>query len=99
MDGVPPDVDFDGLVQTMNEVEGVESVHHVHVRHLDEHHTAIEAHVVVTRANWDRIEQIKATLKQRLYDGFDVEHATLEFEQDRPDEIEPDHDQSIVPNR
>jgi cobalt-zinc-cadmium efflux system protein len=98
MDGVPPDVDFDGLVQTMNEVEGVESVHHVHVRHLDEHHTAIEAHVVVTRANWDRIEQIKADLKQRLHDGFDIEHATLEFEQDRPDAREPDHDRSVVPN-
>jgi len=97
MDSVPDDVDFDRLVRTMNAVDGVRSVHHVHVRHMDEHHTAVEAHVVTDEQRWGHLEQIKAQLKQQLHDEFAVEHTTLEFEQSLKDPEGTCEDRSVVP--
>lgn len=80
MDAAPPDFDFDAMVQHVETVDGVVDVHHVHVWQLDEDRTAVEAHVVIGRADLAAMESIKQEVKARLQREFNVEHSTLEFE-------------------
>ncbi|QDT66631.1 cation diffusion facilitator family transporter [Calycomorphotria hydatis] len=80
MEGTPPDIDLDNLINSVEQIEQVGSIHHVHVWELDEQHRALEAHVVVMTDSMSTIENIKTTIKRRLSDDFEIQHSTLEFE-------------------
>lgn len=80
LESVPKDVDLDALVAAAEEVDGVHEAHHVHVWELDEDHRAMEAHIVIARADAAQMEQMKSAIKQRMADRFNITHATLEFE-------------------
>lgn len=78
--GSPPDIDNEAVVSTMRGVPGVKDVHHVHLWQMQEHEAALDCHVVVGEAHWQRIEEIKAEIKARLRDHFGIGHSSLEFE-------------------
>ncbi len=78
MQGVPEGVVIDDVIEEMEQVKGVKNVHHVHIWQLDEHHNAIEAHVVIDDIG--EMETVKADLKQMLPQRFHIGHSTLEFE-------------------
>lgn len=80
MEGAPSDVETIALVAELQLVPGVAEIHHLHLWELDEHHRALEAHVVVERDQLDRWTLIKQELKLRLGERFDIHHSTLEFE-------------------
>ena len=80
MEGAPSDVETEKLVAELQSVAGVAEVHHLHLWELDEHHRALEAHIVVEPAQLERWTAIKQELKQRLSERFDIQHSTLEFE-------------------
>jgi cobalt-zinc-cadmium efflux system protein len=82
MEGTPKGVSIDDVISAMEHVDDVVSVHHVHVWELAEHTIALEAHVVVKKANLPDIERVKTDLKRMLHDQFDVSHSTLEIEQE-----------------
>jgi len=92
MEATPPGLDFDELVAQMEAVPGVQEVHHLHDWQLDEHHQALEAHVVVERGDIDNMEQIKTALKRMLEQQHHIEHSTLEFEFPPHDPDSRDHD-------
>lgn len=52
-------------------------MHHLHVWHLDEHRSALEAHASDSPHG---IEDIKASMKRLLREDVAIEHSTLEFE-------------------
>lgn len=79
MQGTPENISLSEVIDTMQNVSGVTNVHHVHVWQLDEHHDALEAHVVIT--SYDQIESVKTALKTELARRFSIEHSTLEFEE------------------
>ena len=78
--GSPPDIDSKAVIQAMRNVDGVADVHHVHLWQMQEHEAALDCHVVLTDSGWDRIEDIKATIKDRLKKQFGIGHSSLEFE-------------------
>ncbi|MEZ5690263.1 MAG: cation diffusion facilitator family transporter [Rickettsiales bacterium] len=80
MEGTPAHLSISKVISAMEEIEGVDSVHHVHVWQLDEHHNALEAHIVSGVTQISEIEKIKTSLKSMLKDNFSVGHSTLEFE-------------------
>lgn len=77
IDGAPDDMNVMEVVGEMKMVNGVEDVHHVHIRYLNEHSYALEAHIVPKKDI--EIEEVKAEIKARLL-FFKIEHSTLEFE-------------------
>jgi cobalt-zinc-cadmium efflux system protein len=81
MEGAPADIDSDALVAELESLPGVLEVHHVHIWELDEHHRALEAHIVVADAHLPRWSGIKQDIKRRLAEQFHIHHSTLEFEQ------------------
>lgn len=78
--GSPPAIDGSEVVAVMRATSGVRDVHHVHLWQMQADIPAVDAHVVLDRQDWDRIEAIKAALKTALAERFDIRHSTLEFE-------------------
>ena len=93
MESAPEGFDFDRMVREVEELDGVSDIHHVHVWQLDEHRTALEAHLTVRPRDLEAIAAVKRRVKAKLRDDFDVEHTTLEIETDD----EADHDHSVIP--
>jgi cobalt-zinc-cadmium efflux system protein len=78
MEGVPRGLSVEAIGREMAGVEGVLSVHDLHVWMLSGSRTALSAHVVVaSMAHWDRT---LAALQQRLRDKFRIDHVTLQPE-------------------
>jgi cobalt-zinc-cadmium efflux system protein len=84
MEGAPADVDSGALIAELESLPGVIEVHHLHLWEIDEHHRALEAHIVVDDDHLTRWADIKRDIKTRLGDRYDIHHSTLEFE--APDE-------------
>jgi cobalt-zinc-cadmium efflux system protein len=78
--GCPPDIDTDSVIAAVENLNGVEEVHHAHFWQMEEHAAALDTHVVVARQRWNDIENISKAIKSRLKQEFDITHSTLEFE-------------------
>ena len=78
MGAVPDDVEFDAILRALEKVDGVRSVHHLHIWNLDEHRRALEAHLVPEIETMAEFELLKARVRMRLSASFSIEHATLE---------------------
>ena len=79
MQGTPEGVSINEAINAMENVAGVNNVHHVHIWQLDEHRNALEAHVVI--ADLSQIVTVKAAIKNKLSQQFAISHSTLEFEE------------------
>jgi cobalt-zinc-cadmium efflux system protein len=77
---VPPDIDLQELESVMIEVDGVDNIHHLHVWELDENNRALEAHVVLSDTNFNKIATLKKHIKKELKEQFNITHSTLEME-------------------
>ena len=78
MEGVPLGLSVEAIGGEMARVEGVVSVHDLHVWLLSGSRTALSAHVVVrSMAQWDRV---LAELQGRLQEKFGIDHVTLQPE-------------------
>lgn len=80
MQGTPEDIALEDVIGAMEQVDGVDGIHHVHLWQLDEHNNALEAHVVI--GDFSATEKIKTALKRELKERFAITHSTLEFETD-----------------
>ncbi len=78
--GCPTDIDTDTVIAAVENLDGVEEVHHAHFWQMEEHAAALDAHIVVARGRWHDIEVISKAIKSRLKEEFDINHSTLEFE-------------------
>ena len=77
IDGTPEGVEPEAIEQIMTSIDGVSSIHHLHIWAISTTDNALTAHVVVNEL--ERMEQIKDLLKQQLH-AAGIAHATLEFE-------------------
>jgi cobalt-zinc-cadmium efflux system protein len=89
MDRAPPGLDLHELAESLRQLEGVSDVHHLHVRELDEHHRAMEAHV---RTNLPPEEQasLRTRIKQRAGKRYEIHHSTIEIEDDTTEDPCPE---------
>jgi cobalt-zinc-cadmium efflux system protein len=78
MEGVPPGLSVDAIGSEMARVEGVVSVHDLHVWTLSGSRVALSAHVIVrSMSQWERV---LAELQRLLHERFGIEHITLQPE-------------------
>ena len=78
MGAVPDELEFDRIVAFLESQQGIESVHHVHIWNLGEHHRALETHIVLSSGSLDDFETLKMSVKEQLAQRFEIAHATLE---------------------
>jgi cobalt-zinc-cadmium efflux system protein len=77
LDGVPGGIRIEEVARSMEAVEGVRRVHHIHVWAISTTENALTAHVVLDELG--RMEEVKHRLKELLREEG-IRHATLEFE-------------------
>lgn len=82
LEGVPAGLSLEEVGRRMAAIDGVVSVHDLHIWSLSSRRAALSAHVVVRDlAAWPRI---LAALVELLREDFDIGHATLQPEPFRP---------------
>jgi len=85
MEGVPLHLDLERIGYTMASLEGVMSVHDLHVWSLSASRTALSAHIVIhDSGDWPNVLH---RLQSTLLDQFGIDHVTLQ----------PEADVSLVP--
>ena len=78
MEGVPHGLSVEAIGAEMARVDGVLSVHDLHVWTLSGTRIALSAHVVVrSLAEWDRL---LGDLQAKLHEAFGIDHVTLQPE-------------------
>jgi cobalt-zinc-cadmium efflux system protein len=78
MEGVPHGLSVETIGAEMARIDGVLSVHDLHVWTLSGSRTALSAHVVVrSMGHWQRM---LADLQARLHEKFGIDHVTLQPE-------------------
>jgi cobalt-zinc-cadmium efflux system protein len=78
MEGVPHGLSVETIGSEIARVDGVLSVHDLHVWTLSDSRSALSAHVVVrSMTQWDRV---LLELQTRLHDKFGIDHVTLQPE-------------------
>lgn len=78
LEGVPRGMDLAGIGRSMARIEGVGSVHDLHVWNVSSGEVALSAHVVIE--DMGRWEAVFLGLKAHLHDAYHIEHITLQPE-------------------
>lgn len=78
--GTPPGLEPEAVIAAMEEVAGVDGIHHLHVWQISETVTSLEAHLVTRAATLPEVAGIKAALRAMLKDRFGINHVTLDSE-------------------
>lgn len=63
----------------IRDIDGVESLHHLHLWRMQENESALEAHVVLSGTP-DEAGAVRRAIKARLQDRFELTHVTLQVE-------------------
>jgi cobalt-zinc-cadmium efflux system protein len=81
LESTPSGLDVASLTSTMSAVEGVESVHDLHVWTLSSEVRALSAHVVLAgHPSLEEAQVVGARVKSTIGGPFRIAHATLELE-------------------
>lgn len=77
IDGKSSQLSAEDISDQIRKVDGVENIHHVHLRQMGEGAHALEAHIVLSSSR--DMDDVKLKIKSVL-NGMDIKHSTLEFE-------------------
>jgi len=81
LESTPKDVNLDHLTATIRTVEGVETVHDLHVWSLSSEVRALSAHLVLTgHPNLEEAQVVGERVKYAVATPFSIAHSTLESE-------------------
>lgn len=80
MESTPREIEWDKVNDFMEQIDGVQGIHHLHIWRLDEQNICLEAHVVINKRDLEALEKIKTELKEKLKESYNINHSTLEFE-------------------
>jgi len=78
--GSPPDINAKDVIKTMQKINGVDNIHHLHLWQMQEHENALEAHIIISEGQWKNADKIKKSVKEKLAEIFEITHSTLEIE-------------------
>ncbi len=79
LEGVPHDIDFEGVKQTLADVPGVRSLHDLHVWALSSGKASLTVHLV-HETSADPEDDILPLVRDRLDREFGIRHITVQFE-------------------
>ncbi len=83
LQGVPSNTNLDALRADIKNIDGVLGIHDLHVWSLDGKSNVLTAHVVVRPQGIDDAHVLQRQIKQKLHDGHEIEHSTIELETEK----------------
>jgi len=78
IDAVPEDIDVNAVRDYLNGLDNVSRIHDLHIWALSTTESALTVHLVVTDTSLSNA--FLRTLQQHLHDRFDIEHSTIQIE-------------------
>ncbi|MCP3029296.1 cation diffusion facilitator family transporter [Halobacillus sp. A5] len=80
LEGVPENIDLDGIIEKINALPRIQSTHHTHLWSLDGEHHAFSTHVVVPSSSTkEEVCAIKDDVKE-VINPIHLDHITIEIE-------------------
>ena len=76
----PPDVSLAAVREAILEIPGVEGVHHLHLWQVSEQDIHFEGHITVSDQPVSQTAVLRETIEALLHDRFDINHVTLQVE-------------------
>ncbi len=80
LEGVPPHIDVEQMVEKMRGLDGVNDIHHLHVWSICSHITALSAHLDVLPEYRLRQGEIIGELERMLEHDYHITHTTFQAE-------------------
>ncbi len=81
MHTTPEGMDINLIKKTLEEIDGVENVHHVHAWELSEQNIFLECHVDLDRDYLiSQTDKIRQNITKKLRDRLNINHVTLQLE-------------------
>jgi len=80
LESTPESIDMDSMVNDLLKVDGVHSVHDLHVWSINEELRALSAHIVTDDIHVSAGESIQQNLNEILAHKYNIRHATLQLE-------------------
>jgi len=82
----PEDIDVEEIVRTINKMEGVNRLHHVHVWHLNEEELHLEAHLDCSEdINLSEFNELLHEIEFVLLEKFNINHVNIQPEYQKTD--------------
>jgi cobalt-zinc-cadmium efflux system protein len=80
MEGAPPDISIKDIQTAVEEMDGVENIHHVHIWMVGENDVHLEAHIDVPDMMISKSNMLGDEIEDLLKTKFGINHITLQFE-------------------
>ena len=80
MNATPPGIDLKVIQQEVEALEGIESLHHLHVWNPSSVTIALAAHVIVPDQMLCQVDELSKKVRALLLNKFNIDHPILQFE-------------------
>ena len=80
MEGTPPGISIEEIQKEVEQIEGVEDIHHVHLWMVGENDVHLEAHINVPDMMISKSNELREKVENILKEKFGISHITLQFE-------------------
>jgi len=80
LESTPRDVDIDAMIKDIQQIEGVRSVHDVHVWSITQSLRALSAHILMDDVQISAGAQTQRQINQLVTGKYNISHATLQLE-------------------
>jgi cobalt-zinc-cadmium efflux system protein len=85
LDGVPSDINVDGIRDYLLNVKGVTGIHDLHIWAMSTNATALTVHLVMPN---EMETSILPTISEHLHSQFNIDHTTIQVEKTSEEECE-----------
>lgn len=80
MNATPPGIDLHMIQASIESVDGVKEIHHLHVWNASAESIALAAHVTVADQMLSNVDDISVQIRDLLLSRFQIDHPILQFE-------------------
>ncbi len=84
----PANLDMETVCRSVESIDGIRNLHHVHVWRLDEHSIHFEGHVEIDDMALSHAMPLLDQIETELNENFHIRHVTIQMETSRGHEPE-----------
>jgi len=83
MMGAPERISIENIQKEIEDIDGINNIHHVHIWRLNEQNIHFEAHIDVADMPVSQTTDLSTIIEKRLKANHGITHITLQFESDK----------------
>lgn len=80
MEGTPDNISLEEVKKSVEQIEGVVDIHHLHIWSVGENDIHLEAHVNINDILTSASDILRLKIEKVLHEEFDINHSTIQFE-------------------